>query len=263
MRISPHSSRFSALAAVLPVLLVLGLLSAGCDSSEPPPPTPSATFSASVSGDTTASMEGGASLVDAGAAGSFAGALIPISFRDTLDLPDAGAPPEGTIITLQQNLDSDGFTRNDAFSPAIILFLPGEDGPNAQSYQVQNPLFSAISGGFGSPIEFDPSALPVSATYIEPSPSSVRTALGSRGTITITRVTEEGVFGEFSFETDQALTISGLRPMMPGVPTDSTFGTPDIGLERFSLTVDGTFEAQRVDPSEFDDDFFAPESFNP
>lgn len=203
-------------------------------------------------------MEGGASLVDAGAVGSFTGAFIPASFSDSLNIPFSGESPEGTIITLQQNVDDDGFTLNGAFSPAIVLFLPGAGGPNAQSYRVQNPLPSVISGGFGSPIEFDPLSLSVSAAYIEPSPSSVRTALGSRGTITITQVTEEGVFGEFSFDTDQALTISGFAPTMPGVPTDSTFGTPDIGLEPFGITAEGTFEAQRIDPAEFDDDLFAP-----
>ena len=208
-------------------------------------------------------MNGSANLVDAGAAASFTGVFIPVSFSDSLDIPVSGESPEGTVITLQQSVDSDGFTWNGAFSSAIVLFLPGADGPNAQSYQVQNPLFSGISGGFGSPIGFDSSALPVSATYIEPSPSSVRTALGSRGIINITRVTEEGVFGEFSFETDQALTISGFGPRMPGIPTDSTFGTPEVDLEQFSITVDGTFEAQRIDPAEFDDDLFAPEPFNP
>lgn len=251
-------SRRSICTALLPVLLVLGLMSAGCDSSEPPP-TPSATFSASVSGDTTASMDGSARLVDAGATGSLIGALIPTSFSDSLATPVTGEPPEGTIITLQQNVESDGFTRNGAFAPAIVLYLPGENGPNAQSYQVQNPLFSAVSGGFGAPVEFDPSALPVSATYIEPSPSRVRSALGSRGTITITRVTEEGVFGEFSFEADQAITISGFDAAFP----DTTMQTPEVGIEPFSLTVDGTFEAQRIDPAEFDSGLFSPEPFNP
>jgi hypothetical protein len=194
---------------------------------------------------------------------SFTGAFIPTGFSDSLGIPVSGEPPEGTIITLQQNVEPGSLTWNGAFSPAIILFLPGEDGPNAQSYQIQNPLFSAISGGFGSPIELNPSALPVSATYIEPGPASVRTALGSRGTINITRVTGEGVFGQFSFETDQALTVGGFGPRMPGVPTDSTFGMPDIGLERFNVTVEGTFEAQRVDPSQLGDGLFSPDDLNP
>lgn len=263
MQISALTFRRSILSVFLPAVLAFGLLSAGCDSSEPPPPTPSATFTASVSGDTTASMEGGANLVDAGAVVSFTGAFIPVSFRDSLDVPVTGAPPEGTIITLQQNVGSDGLTWNGAFSPAIVLFLPGDGSPNAQSYQIRNPLFSAISGGFGSPIGLDPSALPVSATYIEPGPASVRTALGSRGTINIMQVTDEGVFGEFSFETEQALTIGGFGPTMPGVPPDSTFGTPDIGLERFRVTVEGTFEAQRIDPAQFDDGLFDPDDASP
>lgn len=253
------SSRvWSSAVRVLPVILLLGLISAGCDSSEPAP-VPSATFSASVTGDTTASMDGSANLVDAGAAGSFTGAFIPLSFSDSSAIPVSGDPPEGTIITLQQNVEGDGYTWNGSFAPAIVLYLPGAGGPNAQSYQIQNPLLSGFSGGFGSPVELDPSALPVTAAYIDHGIPRVRTALGSRGTITIARVTDEGVFGEFSFTTDAAITIGDI----PNPLTDTTAQTPDVGFEPFQVTVDGTFEAQRIDPSELDDSLFSPESFNP
>ena len=227
------------------MMLLLGLISVGCDSSEPAP-VPSATFSASVQGDTTASMTGSATLTDAATAESFTGLLIPVGFDslgvDTLDNPSLDDLPDGTVIALQQNVEVGDELSFGGLQPALVLYLPGENGPEERSYQIQNPLLSGFLGGFSPTAPLDPSALPVSAAYVDPGVTRFRTALGSRGIITITRVTDEGAFGEFSFTTDVAVTVGDV----PNPLTDTTAQTPDVEFEPFQVTVDGTFEAQSI-----------------
>lgn len=220
---------------VAPVLLGVLLLLAGCDSSSSPDPVPSATFTASVSGDTTVSMSGDAQMTTAQEAGMFIGGALPL--MGPVGDDSATQLPEGTIIVLTTPEVTTGAALPGGQS--ILFFLPGQELSGGE-YSLANPILTGLTGGFS-----DPSQLPPLATYLDIEGTLIRTAPGTSGSVTVDRVTAEGVFGSFTFQTLRAIAFDIAEP-----PTEPVDDLSDLNTVPFATTIEGRFEAARLDPSE-------------
>lgn len=228
MERSRTSSSCSAPGWLVAVVL---LVVAGCDGSGTSNPTPSATFTASVSGDTSASLSGSAQATNV-ASGALFGGAIPVPHDAIDDLP-TGQFPQGTVIGLA-TAPSSGTPVNLSAGTTITFFVPGEGAPSRGEYRLLDPL---ATGVLGTP------TVPVLATYAEIRGNSFRTAPATSGTITIDRVTSDGVFGSFRFATDQAVTVDMTQPV-------DTTDLSDLESEPFTTTIEGSFEAERFEADE-------------
>ena len=203
----------------------------GCDGSGASKPTPSATFSASVSGDTSATLSGSARVTSSASVARFGGA-IPVPDSNVVDLPPFEMA-QGTIIALTTEPAS-ASPVSFSSGTTITMFVPDDGDLSPGEYSFAD---SQTTGVIGSP------GLPAVAFYAELNGTSFRTAPATSGAITIDRVTPEGVFGSFRFTTDQAVTV---RVTQPVDSTDISEGTP----EPFATTIEGSFEAERFELEE-------------
>ncbi|PEN11396.1 hypothetical protein CRI94_15265 [Longibacter salinarum] len=164
------------------------------------------------------------------------GGMMPDTSSYTWGVPTVSGEQMGTAIVLATADESRTIRTGSA--EAILLYLPGATDPTPGEYDLPNLLMTVAGGGIT-----DPSMSSPFATYTEARATALRMAPAISGTITVERVTSEGVFGSFRFTTVQALTLDFAQPV--DSPDDSSFEP-----EPFATTMDGTFEAMRVDVSQ-------------
>ena len=228
--------------------LLLGVLFvAGCDSSEDSDPMPSATFDATITAaadGSTTPFSGDAQTTDLRSmSDGFIGGAVPLPISP----PDSGfgmrpfpsEPPQGTAILLSSQASSLSGLGDGRI---LSFFLPGDD-VTENTYDIIGAGGSIFTGVV--PLTEDAQSVPTTAAYTEIEGSTFRSAFPSSGSVTVTRVTPDGIFGAFTLETELAVTFE--------IPTDPTSPTafPDTSSftpEPFAATIEGTFEARRVEP---------------
>jgi hypothetical protein len=226
---------------VLPVLALFVVVATGCDSSESveETETPSARFEAKVAGAVSGDMSGDASVAPASDFGFASGAALPIS----IDPPAAIEGRSGLAIVLS-TIPEDETMTSFPEGRTLLFFLPGDERGEARRYE-----FSAPSFGSGSPTMFfseTPPEIDASTpigVYSSFGEGSLTTAPITSGALEVTRVTDEGIFGTFTLQTQAAISIT-----LPSDPSTS-FNPDATSFEPvpFATTIEGSFEAERID----------------
>lgn len=234
---------------VLPLLALFVLAATGCDSSESveETETPSARFEANMTGAVSGDMSGDASVTTASDFGSATGAALPISI-------EGPAPVErqsGLVIVLSTMPETESMNSFPE-GQTLLFFLPGDDRGEVQRYEFSAPSFGEGSFGTGSPtLFFSETAPEVDAStpiaiYSSFGDANLTTAPVTSGALEVTKVTDEGIFGTFTLQTQAAISVT-----LPSDP--STSFDPDANVFEptpFVATIEGSFEAQRIDVSE-------------
>lgn len=226
---------------VLPLLALFVVVATGCDSSKPDsePEPPSARFEAKMTGSVSSDMSGDASVTTTSDFGAATGAALPIS----IDGPVSVEGQSGLAIFLS-TMPVDDASASMPEGQTLLFFLPGDDRGEERRYEFTAPFL-----GGDSPMTFFSETSPQVdasepiAIYSSFASSSFTTAPVTSGALEVTKVTDEGIFGTFTLQTQAAITITlPSDPSMPFDPTGNTFEpTP------FVTTIEGSFEARRVD----------------
>jgi len=240
MRVLQHPRSESLLFSLFLGVLII----AGCDSSGDSDPLPSATFEATITAadEGVTSFSGDAQTTDLSAmGGAFTGGVVPLPSPDSAfgPRPFPTEPPEGTAILLSSQASSLSGIED---GRVLSFLLPGDDIAE-DTYEIAAIGVGPI--GIGRiPLSTDAQGVPTTATYTEIDGSTFRSAFPTSGSITVTRVTADGIFGEFTLETEQAVSLE-----IPSDPTNPTAfpDTSSFAPEPFIATINGTFEARRIE----------------
>jgi len=239
MRVLRHPRSESLLFGLLLGVLII----AGCDSSGDSDPLPSATFEATITAanEGITSFSGDAQTTDLSAMGdAFTGGAVPLPSPDSAfgRRPLPTEPPQGTAILLSSQASS---LSGIGDGRILSFLLPGDD-VTENTYDIVGTGGSIFTGVV--PLTDDPQSVPTTAAYTEIEGSTVRSAFPSSGSITVTRVTPDGIFGTFTLETERAISFE-----IPSDPTTPTAfpDTSSFAPEPFIATINGTFEARRIE----------------